>query len=332
VRSAALTPARALVLLHDPARETSWHVLAKAARLAQVPLWRLAPEPPWQPDRTASAVPGPLHLAPTPPPHARALGPGGLVVSPLGISGHYGLPVEGFARAVEAGVNLLFWEPNYQTLTEFAARLPGSDRNALHFIAGTFEADGSRVRRDAEHALRALKIDRLAIFLLFWVQSWDRVSPDVRAALVRLKEAGRIGAFGLSTHSRPLALEAMAAGWDLVMVRHSAAHRGAEEQIFPRAVERGTGVLTFNNTCYGRLLKAHGERPRPDAADCYRYTLAQPGVTACLAAPATLGQLEENLVALRDPELPRDRRELLRAQGDAVYQEDAVFRKLVRSR
>jgi aryl-alcohol dehydrogenase-like predicted oxidoreductase len=251
-------------------------------------------------------------------------------VAPLGLSGHYGLPVEGFARAAEAGVNLFFWEPSYQTLTEFLTRLGGA-RNALHLVAGTFEADGQRVRRDAERALRATKVERLALFLLFWVRSWARVTPDVREALERLKAEGKVSAFGLSTHSRSLAVEALEAGWVPVMVRHSAAHRGAEERILPRAAALGVGLLTFNNTCYGRLLQARGGAPPPQPADCYRYTLAQPGVTACLSAPATLEQLDENLQALRDPELPEDRRRSLLAQGERVYEEDTTFRKLVRA-
>jgi aryl-alcohol dehydrogenase-like predicted oxidoreductase len=248
----------------------------------------------------------------------------------MGISGHYGLPVDGFVRAGEVGVNLFFWEPNYQTLTEFATRLPGLERNALHFLAGTFEADGERVRRDAERALRALKIDHLALFLLFWVQSWDRVTDDVRAALERLREKGLVAQFGLSTHARPLALEAMEAGWNPVMVRHSAAHRRAEERILPRAVELGTSIITFNNTCYGRLLKPQGDFPPPRPSDCYRYTLAQPGVTMCLSAPATLAELEENLQALHDPALPDELRDGLLTSGAAVYEEDTVFRKLIR--
>jgi aryl-alcohol dehydrogenase-like predicted oxidoreductase len=250
----------------------------------------------------------------------------------LGVSGHYGLPVEGFVRAREAGVNLMFWEPNYQTMIDFFMRLSPADRREIHLIAGTFEADGRRIQRDVERALRLLGVERLAIFLLFWVQSWQRVASDVVTTLQQLRTQGKIGAYGLSTHSRPLALEALEGGWNPVMVRHSAAHRGAEERIFPQAAATGASILTFNNTCYGRLLRSqHGTSP-PRAADCFRYTLAQPGVTACLTAPATLEFLQENLTALHDPELPEDRRAALLAQGDRVYQEDAVFRNLVRSR
>ena len=92
----------------------------------------------------------------------------------------------------------------------------------------------------------------------------------------------------------------------------------------------GTGLLTFNNTCYGRLLQPKGDALAPRPSDCYRYSLAQPGVTACLSAPATLEQLDENLQALRDPELPDDRRRLLLAQGERIYEEDTVLRKCLR--
>jgi aryl-alcohol dehydrogenase-like predicted oxidoreductase len=238
--------------------------------------------------------------------------------------------VEGFVRAYEAGVNLMFWEPNYRTLTEFLARGGPALRGSIHLLAGTFEADGARIAQDAERVLRALKIERVAVFLLFWVQSWARVTPEVRAALERLRYVGKIAAYGLSTHSRSLAVEAIDAGWDPVMVRHSAAHRGAEEQIFSQAAQRGTSLITFSNTCYGRLLEPRDGLAPPRAADCYRYTLTQPGVRACLSAPATLAQLDENLAALRDPTLPEERRQYLQVFGAKLYEEESMFRRLVR--
>lgn len=334
VRAAALTRERADALIRDPARETSWLVLAGAARLRKVPFRRLAPVPAWRPDPVPQHVEAPLHPRPGagPGPNARRLGRDGPRVAPVGVSGHYGLPVEGFVRAIEAGVNLMFWEPSYQTMTRFFARLPPVDRASIHLIAGTFEADGGRVRRDAERALRALGVERLGVFLVFWVRSWSRVPDEVTEVLRSLRDAGTVAAFGLSTHSRAFAVEALGAGWDPLMVRHSAAHRGAEAVVFPTAQARGTGVVTFNNTCYGRLLAGpDGLIPPHRAADCYRYSLAQPGVAACLTAPATLDELDANLEALRHPELPPERAAALRAAGDSVYREDSVFRRLVRS-
>lgn len=330
VRSAALIPGRAAELIREPARETSWHVLARAAHLTRVPLWKLEPTPPWQPPSVVRIAAEPLQMGLVKARQARSLGPGQPAVAPLGISGHYGLPVTGFSRAYEAGVNLMFWEPNYRTLTEFYSRVGPSVRRAIHLLAGTFEADGRRIQRDVECVLRSLKIERIPIFLLYWVQSWQRITPDVREMLEQLKTEGKITAFGISTHSRSLAVEALDAGWDPVMVRHSAAHRGAEQEVFPRAAQRGASLITFSNTCYGRLLQPHNGMPPPTAADCYRYTLMQPGVRACLSAPASLAQLEDNLAALRDPILPEERRAYLLSCGERLYEEETVFRKFVR--
>ena len=229
-------------------------------------------------------------------------------------------------RAAEQGVNLFFWEPNYATLTRFVTRLSPADRRGIHVLAGTFEADPAKIRKDVERALRNLKLERLSVFLIFWTQSWQRVTPDVREALEKLKADGLVQVFGLSTHNRDIARDAILEGWNPVMVRHSAAHRKAETEVLPHARERGTSILTFNNTCYGRLLDA-SFRP----SDCFRYTLNTPGVSACFTAPSTVEYLEENLDALRNPELADDVREKLLKRGEWMYREDSVFRKTVRA-
>lgn len=331
-RAAALSPERARELVENPTLETSWFVLSKAAKMCRVPVWKLAPEAEWKP----AAVPRESAAPPALPPIAlvrpRQLGPGGPVVSPLGVSGHYGLAASGFARAAEAGVNLFFWEPNYATLTRFVTGLTPSDRQRIHLLAGTFEAEPKKIRADAERALKNLKLDRLGVFLVFWTQSWQRVTSGVREVLDRLKEEGKVQVYGLSTHSRPLAADAVREGWNPVMVRHSAAHRKAEAEVFPLAIERGTSVITFNNTCYGRLLDpAEGGTPAFRPSDCFRFTLNTPGVSACFTAPSTLEYLEENLDALRNPDLSDDVRERLLARGEWMYREDTVFRKTVRA-
>jgi aryl-alcohol dehydrogenase-like predicted oxidoreductase len=325
-RAAALTPARASELIANPMLETSWFVLSRAAKLARVPVWKLAPEKEWKPVAEPREPVTLLSLPATSLIRPRTLGPGGPTVSPLGVSGHYGLSVEGFARAAEAGVNLFFWEPNYATLTRFVNRLSPTDRRQIHVLAGTFEAEPAKIRKDALRAIKNLGLERLSIFLIFWTQSWQRITPDVREVLEQLKAEGKVQVYGLSTHSRPLAAEAIRDGWNPVMVRHSAAHRKAESEVFPLARACGTSIITFNNTCYGRLLDGTF---RP--SDCFRYSLGTEGVSACFTAPSTLEYLEENLDALKNPELAPDVRERLLKRGEWMYREDTVFRKTVRA-
>ena len=325
-RAAILTLDRAKELVENPTRETSWFVLSRAAKMCRIPVWKLAPETPWKLPATPRAPAEPLELPRIALVRPRQIGPDGPIVSPLGVSGHYGLPVEGYVRAAERGVNLFFWEPNYATLTRFVTRLSPSDRRGIHMLVGTFEADPAKIRKDVERALRNMKLERLSIFLIFWTQSWQRITPDVRAELEALKRDGLVQVFGLSTHNRGIARDAIIEGWNPVMVRHSAAHRKAETEVLPFARERGTSIFTFNNTCYGRLLD-----PSFRPSDCFRYTLNTPGVSACFTAPSTLEYLEENLDALQNPELPDDVRDRLLKRGEWMYREDTVFRKTVRA-
>jgi hypothetical protein len=331
-RANSLTTEQAVKLVETPDTESSWHVLAAAARIARVPLWKLAPETPIAFEhREERELAPPLTPVARATPDRRALGLPNILVSPLGLSGHYGLPVAGFERGVEAGINLLFWEPNYNTLTEFARRIFPSLRSDLHFMAGTFEAEPKRVRQDVERALRNLRLDVLSLFMVFWVRSRERIRDDLRELLDRLQAEGKIRKFGLSTHDRSFAADSIDEGWNPVMVRHSAVHFKAEEDVFPRAAAKGTGIITFSNTCYGRLIPVI-EPVGLTAADCYRYSLAQEGVTTCLTAPSTLEQLEVNLAALRLPEIEPEQCRALRHLGRQLYEKETLLRQLIRNR
>jgi hypothetical protein len=118
------------------------------------------------------------------------------------------------------------------------------------------------------------------------------------------------------------------------MTRHSAAHPGAESTFLPEALARGTGVLTFTATCYGRLLRpAPGMPPEtalPTAVDCYRYSLSQPGVSACLSAPRSHRELVQNLEVLARPHMVPDALEAMRAHGARVRVRSQQFNTLIR--
>jgi aryl-alcohol dehydrogenase-like predicted oxidoreductase len=218
----------------------------------------------------------------------------------------------------------------YESLTKFSRSISHRERQQLHFIAGTFEATPQAIRRDAERAVRVMHLDRLELFLLFWTRSWQRLDDAVRRELDSLQRSGIVQMVGISTHNRALALEAIDEDWDPIMVRHSAAHRGAEVTVFPAANNKGTSLLAFNSTCYGRLLSPLPDGTRATAADCYRYTLSHSAVTSCLCAPATLPQLHENLQALDNLDLAADALAKLQKVGAQVYEEDVVFRQALR--
>jgi len=259
--------------------------------------------------------------------HPRPLGRTGLSVSPLGISGRYGLNERGFELAVEAGANLFFWEPEYRAQTRFWRLMPPSQRARLHVVAGTFAATAQELHADLDLARRSLGVERLAAFLVFWVRSPARFVPEVADALAEHRERGDIQAVGISTHQRAAAKRAILDGFDVVMLRHNFIHSGAETEVLPLAAERGTGVLVFSACCQGVTMKEG-----VSAADSYRYALAQPGVSACWTAPRNLDELRSNLAVLRTPGMPPERVAELRAIGAAAYPPHRAFLDGVRGR
>ncbi|MDY7230844.1 aldo/keto reductase [Hyalangium rubrum] len=267
-------------------------------------------------------------------PSWRPLGNTGLSLSPLVLSGANGLSPASLTEAHEAGVNAFFWEPDYAPLTRFL-RSSRSRRPGMVLVGGTYHSGPEAIRRDVESALRQLRTDWLDVFLLYWVRSPHRLNPEDFEALERLRAEGKLRAFGFSTHLRDVAREALRERpWPVVMTRHSAAHPGAEAALFPEALARGTGVLTFTATCYGRLLQPTPGMPAdsalPSAVDCYRYSLSQPGVSACLSAPRSHRELMQNLEVLARPWMVPEALEAMRAHGARVRARNQRFNTLIR--
>jgi len=311
---------------HDPAAALR-RIEDEDLRAVFVPRSVVATEEP-----AARAPRAPVHTM-TPAPRRR-MGANGPLVSPIGLSGGHELPARSFAYAFERGVNLFFWEPHYRSLSRFI-REHRRERSSMVIATGSFHAGPDAVRADLERALRRLRTDRIDLFMLFWVRAPERLSDEVLAALAKWKEDKTIGAVGFSTHDRQLARDALSRGaWDLAMIRHSAAHPGAEVDVLPTARERGAGVLTFSALCYGRLLRkpagADNTHAVPSAADCYRYSLSQEGVSACLSAPRRQRELEENLAVLSQPELPPDAIAAMKAHGAAIGAENRRWNVILR--
>jgi diketogulonate reductase-like aldo/keto reductase len=256
----------------------------------------------------------------------RPFGRAGFTVAPLAISGAYDLSPRALETAEASGVDLYFWEPGYDALGQFL-RVRGR-RDRARVITGTYHADATSIRADVDRALRSLRRDTLDAFLLFWTRSPARLDAEAFAVLDELRRAGKIRAVGFSTHHRELARDAIeTSAWDVVMIRHSAAHPGIETALLPTARARDTAIVTFSALCYGRMLSGAGA---PSPSDCYRYSLAQPGVTACISAPRRYRELAENLRVLTSPSLSDDQLAALRDHGAGVRAESQRFNTLLR--
>ena len=259
----------------------------------------------------------------------RPLGRTGIELAPLIVSGRFSPSLGSLAHAVDRGVDTFFWEPTYTTATRFLRQAPRRD---LQVIAGSFHADRAGLTHDLEQARRRLERSHIDVFLLFWVRSPARIGTEALDTLREFQARGWIRTYGFSTHDRPIACAAIETGdWPVIMTRHSAAHDGAERELLPAAQTASVGILGFSALCYGRMLESSSVfESGPPAVDCYRYTLSQPGIAACISAPQRHRELLENLGALDRPTLDVLAQEALRAHGREVYADSKRFDRLLR--
>jgi predicted aldo/keto reductase-like oxidoreductase len=158
------------------------------------------------------------------------------------------------------------------------------------------------------------------------ILGWHNKKPAERILdrAMAMKEKGLYRFLGLSGHNRMLFPKlAKMEIFDLFHIRYNAAHRGAEEEIFPHFDnEERPGLASYTATRWGQLLKTKnmptGE-VAPPASHCYRFVLSHAAVDVCMCGPKNRDQMKE---ALRTLELgPLDDKELERMKkiGDYVH-------------
>lgn len=259
------------------------------------------------------------------------LGRTGLEVGRLGVASGYGVPGTALEWAFERGVDYIFWGSRRGDSFGAALKRLRTHRERFVLVIESYTRVARLLSWSLERALRTLSFDYTDVLLL---GLWNKPVPSrILDAARRLKERGLVRFLAVSTHKRTLVpLIADGCDFDVVHFRYSAAHPGAEKDIFPRlpAAHR-PGMVSFTATSWRRLL---GQAPLqgllpgshrlpaservPTAADCYRYVLTRPEVDVCLTGPANAAQMEEALEALRKGPMSQDELAWMRRVGRAV--------------
>ena len=227
----------------------------------------------------------------------------------LATRGNTSLSAEDVAYAVERGVNYLNW-CGYDDGIAKALRSRMIDRNRVAVAMQLDARDASSAEAELEEAFRMLGTRRIDVVTFYYVESkseWDEIaSSDGALQLLKAgKQQGHVGLIGLTTHQRKLAAEcADEKKLDLLMVRYNAAHRGAEQDVFPVTERAGIPVVVYTAQRWGALTRKTRDDPQeftpPAAIGWYRFALAHPAVSVVLMAPNGHRELEENLKLLDD--------------------------------
>jgi aryl-alcohol dehydrogenase-like predicted oxidoreductase len=128
----------------------------------------------------------------------------------------------------------------------------------------------------------------------------------------------------MSCHDRKFAGQLAADGeLDVLMIRYNAAHRGAEQDIFPLLKEHTPGLVSYTATRWKYLIRRQSQWPKdrqiPTATQCYRFVLSNPHVDVCMMAPSNMKHFDENMAALDQGPLSEDEMKLIKEYGDLIH-------------
>lgn len=239
------------------------------------------------------------------------------------LASSYGLPEREVVRAFEQGIHSFFWGAIRRADFGRALRhLAKRHRDEMAIVIQSFTRTPALLRPSVELARLRLGVETIDVVGLgFWNEP---PPPAMVAAAERLKTRGLVKKLVVSCHARRT-FEALLAtpAFDGVMVRYNAAHLGAEEDVFPHALAAKKLVWAYTATRWGTLLTREaatdGDVERtPTGADCYRFVLSHPAVTACLAGPKDARELDGVLEALAKGPMNEDELTWMRRVGAQV--------------
>lgn len=260
------------------------------------------------------------------------LGSTGIRVHRLGLSATYRPGKKAIYKALDEGINYFFCYGFDTHMTSVMREVFRSNREKCVVATGAYNllVGHFNLRRSLEKRLRQLRTDYIDVFLFLGVTQEKHFTDHVREEFERFRDEGKVRAIGISTHNRKFAGKLAADGvLDVVMMRYNAAHRGAEQDIFPHLEHHNTGVISYTATRWGYLLKRPRGWPKggriPTPGMCYRFVLSSPHVHVCMTAPRNMAQLEENIASLRDGPLSEEEMHFMHEFGDRVHQTKKWF-------
>ena len=250
----------------------------------------------------------------------------------MGLSATYWPGKETIHHALDQGVNLLFAYGFDLQMVRTLRDVFRTDRERIILTTGAYNLiwTHQNIRKTLEKRLRQFRTDTIDNFLFLGVMKSEQLSERVRDELQSLKDEGKVRHIGLSCHDRKFAGQLAAeGGFDTFMVRYNAAHRGAEEDVFPLLSHHDPALISYTATRWGFLIRRPGGYPKngriPTAGECYRFVLSNPDVDVVLTAPSNLNQLKQNLAALDQGPLSEEDMSFMRDFGDLIHTKNKRF-------
>ena len=211
------------------------------------------------------------------------LGRTGLTVTRLGIGGAYCESVDGYRKAIDAGVNYMDTARVYRDGEDekvIGAAIKGQ-RDRLILATKTAKRDAESARTELETSLQMLGVDYIDIYQLHHLNTQEErdqaLAPDGALEMAqKARDEGLIRFIGVTGHDWVEIGHAVDTGFfDTVLCWYNCAMKTPEDTVFPAADEHNTGVVIMNASRNDRLF-ADADEPAPE--QFYRYVLSHKSV------------------------------------------------------
>ena len=254
-------------------------------------------------------------------------------MGPLGVAGGYGIEEKPLLEAFERGVN--YWYHGSLRCRGMTSAIRALDamgrRDELVVVLQSYSRWAWLLERTFRRGLRSLGLKYADVLLLGLFNASPPKSIIERA--LRLRELGLVRHIAISAHRRAAFAEFSLEGhYDAFHIRYSAAHPGAEIDVFPRLpIANRPGIVAYTATRWGQLLDAQrmpvGQSPLR-GRDCYRFVLSNPDFNVCMTGPRNGTELREALAALDEGPLLPEEMDRVRTIGQHIRAQRGLYQRL----
>jgi predicted aldo/keto reductase-like oxidoreductase len=243
-----------------------------------------------------------------PAPVYRTLGRTGLKITIISFGAMLTPEPEVMKIAFDHGVNYVDTARRYMggKNEEIVARALKGNRDKVYVATKISPASTSKenIFKDVETSLKALETDYVDVIQLHNLTGReDRIfNPEIREALVRLKEQGKVRFFGVTTHKNEAeVLHALADDkdrfFDTALVKYNFKSDAQTKQAIARAAQANIGIIAMKTLAGGYATDALGPFSPYQAA--IKWVLQDQYITATIPGMRDLAQLREDIAVMR---------------------------------
>lgn len=226
----------------------------------------------------------------------KVLGKSNLSVSTIGFGG---IPIQKtnaeevkrlLIRCEELGINFMDTARGYTVSEEYLGYAMEGRRDKWIIATKSMARDKISMLKDVEISLNNLRTDYIDLYQLHNVKTEEEYSQVLSEdgaynALIQMKEQGKIGHIGITSHSLDILKIAIESGkFETIMYPYNIVEKQGEE-LFKRSKELNIGVIAMKPMAGGALR---------DGSLALKFILNNENITTAIPGMATFEEIEEN--------------------------------------